>query len=175
VQAGGEQDFVKVLDFGNAKRSVLGEDVALTRTGLSVGTPQWMPPEAFAGIEASAATDVYALGATLYLLLAGRPPFSGASVVELAREHSTLPPPELPECVPDDLAKVVKRCLRKAPQERYATGRELAEALLACEDASRSSGAEPAKAPAAHQARRVDALSETQPATDARPFLGRER
>jgi eukaryotic-like serine/threonine-protein kinase len=168
VQAGGEEDFVKVLDFGIAKRSVLGEDVALTRTGLVVGTPQWMPPEAFAGVEASAATDVYALGATLYLLLTGAPPFPGASVAELVRSQSTLPPPVLPDSVPDDLAKVVRRCLCRAPHERYANGRELAEALLACADAGRGSGAASTKAAPARPAPQVDALGDTQPATEAR-------
>src|SRR5439155_15343068 len=78
TEIAGEYDFVKVLDFGIAQLKDSGVDAKLTATGAVVGTPAWLPPEAIRGTAIDARADVYALGAVLYFLLAGRPPFEGA-------------------------------------------------------------------------------------------------
>jgi serine/threonine-protein kinase len=136
--AGGERDFVKVLDFGIAKLTAARDDeTALTRAGSVIGTPKWMAPEAFMGKTVGAPADVYALGAILYLLLKGAPPISGETLGELAEAHTQMAPLPLPDSVPADVAAVTMRCLRKSPDERYANAGDLVEALAACSDAGR--------------------------------------
>jgi serine/threonine-protein kinase len=160
---GGEPDFVKVLDFGIAKLAADREDVALTRTGLVLGTPQWLAPEAFAGQRVGPQADVYALGAVLYLILAGRPPFEGSTLVALAEAHVHREPPPLPGSVPQDLAAVVGVCLRKNPAERFATARDLVEALAACSDAGRWSMLPAQPLTAGERVSKVDAMGATKP------------
>jgi eukaryotic-like serine/threonine-protein kinase len=120
---------VKVVDFGLATHP--GRE-RLTRSGLAVGTPGFMSPEQIKGEGATAASDVWALGVTLYEMLAGRPPFRGDSLP--ATVYSTVheDPPDLrvarPE-VPAWLAGVVARCLQKNPGMRYADARGVHQAL----------------------------------------------
>ena len=133
TNAGGERDFVKVLDFGIAKlTSVRDEETALTRAGSMIGTPKWMAPEAFRGKPVEAPADVYGLGAVLYLLLTGTAPMPGETLGELAEAHSNKTPAPLPTTVPADIAAVIERCLKRAPEERYPNAGALAEALAAC-------------------------------------------
>jgi len=135
TNAGGERDFVKVLDFGIAKlTSVRDEETALTRAGSMIGTPKWMAPEAFRGKPVEAPADVYGLGAVLYLLLTGTAPMPGETLGELAQAHlnETQAPLPLPSSVPADIAAVIERCLKRAPEERYPNAGALAEALAAC-------------------------------------------
>jgi tRNA A-37 threonylcarbamoyl transferase component Bud32 len=137
--AGGERDFVKVLDFGIAKHVGKADATAtLTRVGSVVGTPRWMAPEAFFTLSPVEATaDVYGLGAVLYLLLTGRAPIAEESLPQIVAAHTQGTIAALPASVPRDLAAVVERCLRKAPEERYLNAGALAEALAACADAGR--------------------------------------
>jgi hypothetical protein len=129
----------KIADFGFAKR--LDADQGLTQSGDVFGTPHYMAPEQALGRtrQVGPATDVYALGAVLYEMLTGRPPFVGSSVLETleqVREHDPVPPGRLQPAVPHDLEVICLKCLRKGPADRYAGANELAadlEAYLAGE------------------------------------------
>jgi eukaryotic-like serine/threonine-protein kinase len=132
----GEEDFLRVLDFG-VVRDVTDLAPHLTQEGAMVGTPTFMAPEAFGGSEATARSDIYSLGATLYFLLTGQPPFDGESSAKLWMAHARTPlvPPSLRrDGVPASFERIVLRCLEKEPEARYADGTELGEALDAVED-----------------------------------------
>ncbi len=121
---------VKVADFGLAKRP--GSDMTVTATGASLGTPLYFPPEVARGEQADARSDLYSLGATFYHLIAGRPPFQGASMAELAIKHANDPVPPLRQAAPDApaaLCGIIQRLLRKNPSERYQSANDLLEAL----------------------------------------------
>jgi serine/threonine protein kinase len=121
----------KVSDFGLAK--CLGAEAARqTRTGVVLGTPGYMAPEQAAGkvAEVGPAADIWALGAILYELLTGRPPFVGPTPLDAARQVTTeepVPPRRLQRTVPRDLETVCLKCLEKDPAKRYASALELAE------------------------------------------------
>lgn len=122
----------KIADFGLAKR--LDADISHTQTGAVLGSPSYMAPEQAEGrVRAiGPATDVYALGAILYELLTGRPPFVGASLLETldqVRSHEPAPPQTLQPTVPQDLATICLKCLMKKPAERYESADALAQDL----------------------------------------------
>jgi tetratricopeptide (TPR) repeat protein len=122
----------KISDFGVARR--LGPDTELTRTGARVGTPSYMAPEQASGNSGTAgpAVDVYALGAVLYELLTGRPPFRAETAAETERqviEEEPAPPSHLNAGVPRDLETVCLKCLHKDPRRRYARAADLAADL----------------------------------------------
>ncbi|HEX5273398.1 MAG TPA: serine/threonine-protein kinase, partial [Gemmataceae bacterium] len=120
-----------VTDFGLAKR--LTGDGALTRTGLLVGTPNYMAPEqASSGNAVTIAADVYGLGAVLYHLLTSRPPFQGDGPAEtlLALRDSDPPRPRsLDPTSPPDLETICLKCLQKRPGARYGGAAEVADEL----------------------------------------------
>ena len=122
----------KIADFGLAK--VLETDSQITGSGLILGTPSFMAPEQASG-EAKAAgpaADIYALGAILYTLLTGRPPFRAATVPETLRqvqEEAPVSPCRLQPSLPRDIETVTLKCLQKRPADRYATAAALAEDL----------------------------------------------
>ncbi len=123
---------LKLTDFGLAKQmeSVSG----LTRTGALLGTPQYMAPEQADGRthEFGPAVDIYALGAILYEMLTGRPPFRGVTVMETleqVRRDEPAPPSRLVPRLPRDLSVICLKCLEKAPGRRYRTAGELADDL----------------------------------------------
>jgi tetratricopeptide (TPR) repeat protein len=118
-----------VTDFGLAKR--LGEVDELTLSGAVLGTPSYMAPEQSAGRRGSVttATDVYGLGAVLYALLAGQPPFGGDSVLETlerVRQNPPTAPSRFNAKLPTDLEVICLKCLEKDPKRRYASAQELA-------------------------------------------------
>ncbi|MGE0707040.1 MAG: serine/threonine-protein kinase [Planctomycetota bacterium] len=120
-----------LADFGVAHVSDRTE--ALTRTGELLGTPSFMAPEQASGAPVSAATDVYALGATLYAMLTGAPPFLGEPVQVLfaVLERAPRPPRELAPGLDPALEAIVLRCLEKQPAARFSSAGELAQALAA--------------------------------------------
>ena len=112
----------RVTDFGLAKR--LQADSGLTGSGQIMGTPSYMPPEQAGGHRGGVgpATDVYALGATLYALITGRPPFQAATamdtVIQVVAEEP-VPPRRLNPAIPRDLETIILKCLEKEPPKRY--------------------------------------------------------
>ena len=122
----------KITDFGLA-RTVQGQ-AGLTRTGFTVGTPEYMAPEQAGGDSGRVgpAVDVYALGVILYQLLTGRPPFRGESPAEVLRAQASAPPiapRRLEPRVPRDLETIALKALEKEPAHRYRTAEALAEDL----------------------------------------------
>ncbi|QVL33730.1 protein kinase [Telmatocola sphagniphila] len=123
----------KIADFGLARQ--LDTDSSETQSGAVIGTPSYMAPEQAAGManEAGPATDVYALGAILYECLTGKPPFKAESMMktlDLVRNAQPVRPSLLQPGVPLDLETICLKCLRKEPENRYASAAELADELV---------------------------------------------
>ena len=139
-----EGERVKVLDFGIAKLRDMVGTTALTQTGTVIGTPYYMSPEQCKAEHLDARSDVYSLGAMMYEMLAGGPPFTAATATGIVAKHLTQPPPPLPPelRVPSDLEAVIMRALSKDPKDRQADAtefsRELQSAMLGQTAPSRS-------------------------------------
>jgi hypothetical protein len=125
-------DRPRITDFGLAK--FLNHDSRTTQSGVVMGSPSYMPPEQAAGRhgDIGPASDVYSLGAMLYELLTGRPPFRGstpmATMIDVL-EADPIAPRRLNADIPPDLETICLKCLEKSPSARYATARALAEEL----------------------------------------------
>lgn len=122
----------RITDFGLAKR-IAGEK-HLTATGQVLGTPSFMPPEQAAGDggQIDGTADVYALGAVLYALLVGRPPFQADNPIDTVLQvlyRDAVAPRQLNARIPRDLETICLKCLRKTPWRRYADAAALADDL----------------------------------------------
>ncbi|MDA1040175.1 MAG: serine/threonine-protein kinase [Planctomycetota bacterium] len=121
---------VKVADFGLAR--VREQDLGLTQDGTTLGTPLYMSPEQAEGRDVDPRSDLYSLGATVYHLLAGRPPFSGTTGVAVAMAHvrdPLVPLESLRPDLPESLVGIVNRLLAKRADDRYATAADLLHAV----------------------------------------------
>ena len=121
--------FVKVMDFGIAK--IMGEK-GKTRVGIRIGTLWYMSPEQIRGEEATALTDIYSLGITLYQMITGQVPFIGELEFDIMRGHleeTPVPPWKIKRDVPKELGEVILKAIAKKPSERYQSIREFSEAL----------------------------------------------
>jgi serine/threonine protein kinase len=141
VSRKGEEDFVKVLDFGISKDLELSvsEDgerrAALTRPDVAIGTPVYMAPEQAAGKPANPLTDVYAAGGLLYEMLTGCPPCAGTDAMDVLHKKAHEDPvpiatlrPELPR----EVQRLVMRALSRAPRDRHPSMTALKDDLLGC-------------------------------------------
>jgi len=138
-ERGGVFDVIKVVDFGLVTEFSPAQGESSER-GLLIGTPLYMAPEIISDPgRASPMSDLYALGALGYFLLAGRNVFEGENAAEICAKHLD----ELPEApsrragtaVPGDLESIILRCLEKDPAARPSSAAEVRDALLACRDA----------------------------------------
>ncbi|MGD9346296.1 MAG: serine/threonine-protein kinase, partial [Candidatus Aminicenantes bacterium] len=123
----------KIMDFGIA-RSVQGESI--TRTGVMVGTPDYMSPEQVEGKSIDARTDLYSLGVILYEMAAGKVPFEGDTPITVGVKHKTEKPREpkaINPQIPEALNRVILRCMAKDKEKRYKSANELLSALRSIE------------------------------------------
>ncbi len=126
-----ENDQPKVTDFGLAKSMTTGSDQ--TRTGAVLGTPSYMSPEQAAGLRTlGPAADVYSLGAILYELLTGKPPFIGdtaLATLKMVAEQEPISPQLINPLADPDLVTICLKCLEKDPRRRYASAEAMADDL----------------------------------------------
>lgn len=121
---------IKIADFGIARHP---DFTSMTKTGYVMGTPMYMPPEVFAGEDASASSDIYSYGATLYHLLTGVPPYVADRASELADHHkNTIPSPI--KIFRDDISEeldsfIVYECMAKRLQDRPKSMKDVAEII----------------------------------------------
>lgn len=125
-------DEVVLTDFGLSKQ--MGVEKGLTATGAALGTPSYMSPEQAAGKneDQGVATDVYAMGAILFALLTGRPPFQADTVLQTLMQVIQRPAPNVRQLRSDvhgDLETIVSKCLEKSPALRYPSAKALADDL----------------------------------------------
>ena len=127
---------VKVADFGLARVLAGPEGVELTQEGMTLGTPLYMSPEQAEGRPVDARSDLYSLGATVYHLLTGRPPFDGATSLAVAMAHIKEPLVPLTERrpgLPAGLCRIVDRLLAKEPAGRFSMPTDLLHAVAELE------------------------------------------
>ncbi len=133
-----------VSDFGIARALTTAASQQLTATGLAIGSPAYMSPEqATAAREVDGRSDLYSLGCVLYELLAGHPPFLGATAREVLARHTLDPVPPLRtvrSVVPEGVERAVMRALAKAPADRFPTATEFVTALKGDHEATRPRG-----------------------------------
>jgi eukaryotic-like serine/threonine-protein kinase len=129
ITPGGE---VKVADFGLARVVRDGEALNLTQVGITMGTPLYMSPEQVEGRAVDPRSDLYSFGVTCYHMLAGHPPFDGATALNVAVQHLKTEPKRLEALcpqLPDGLCRIVHKLLAKKPDDRYQTAIDLLKDL----------------------------------------------
>ena len=134
---GGEADIAKVLDFGLVKLTGDPDSPELTTDRTVSGTPTFMSPEQATGdVALDPRADIYSLGAIAYFALTGQPPFKGNTAMAVMIAHArdpVVPPSQINGAVPDDLERIVLRCLAKLPDDRYQDVKALAKDLANCQ------------------------------------------
>lgn len=138
---GGQMDFVKVLDFGIAKRSEAEDQskTKLTKQGMVLGTPPYMSPEQFSGQQLDARSDIYSLGIMAYEMLTGRLPFEGKTPWEWATKHLTAAPAPLEldprgASLPPNKRSAIMRALAKDRDQRHANVMEFSAEFTGMHD-----------------------------------------
>jgi serine/threonine-protein kinase len=138
VDRAGKKDFVKVLDFGIAKRANEPDsrEQKLTQQGTVLGTPPYMSPEQFSGRPIDARSDIYSLGVMAYEMLTGRLPFAANTPWEWATQHMTQPPIPIESHAegmraPAGMRNAIVRALAKAPEDRFQTVKAFIDAFAA--------------------------------------------
>ncbi|MEV4238542.1 protein kinase [Nocardia sp. NPDC050408] len=119
---------VKITDFGIAKAV---DASPVTKTGMVMGTAQYIAPEQAVGEDATSASDVYALGVVGYEALAGQRPFTGDGAITVAMKHVREAPPPMPSDLPPNVRELIEITMGKDPALRYASGGEFADAVAA--------------------------------------------
>jgi serine/threonine-protein kinase len=125
------EGIVKILDMGLASFSSKAKSAEAEGEGVA-GTADFMPPEVANGQEATAASDLYSLGCTLYYLLTGRVPFPGSDMIAALIKHQTQEPERIDDLrpeVPEDLADIARKLMAKKPSDRHADAAQVATAL----------------------------------------------
>jgi serine/threonine-protein kinase len=137
IERAGQKDFVKVLDFGIAKRSkeVDEKEQKLTQQGMVLGTPPYMSPEQFTGQAIDKRSDIYSLAVMAYEMLTGRLPFRANTAWEWATQHMTQQPIPIETMAegmraPEPMRAAIRKGLAKAPEERFQSVKEFGEAFL---------------------------------------------
>lgn len=129
------KDQVYVLDFGVARAIMASADESLTSTGVAVGTPAYMSPEqALADHNVDARSDIYSLGCVAYEMIAGIPPFVGATPQSVMARRFIAPPPplhELRDLIPPEIEYAVMKSLTKSPADRWQKIEDFGQALSA--------------------------------------------
>jgi eukaryotic-like serine/threonine-protein kinase len=158
TERAGTKDFVKVLDFGIAKRSNEEDkqEQKLTQQGMVLGTPPYMSPEQFTGQPIDKRSDIYSLGVMMYEMISGRLPFDANTAWEWATQHMTVPPHALESTpngakVPPRMKAAIMKALEKNKENRWSSVREFADAIAGDAPPASVSGANlaPLAAPAA--------------------------
>ena len=127
------REIAKVVDFGIAKAVEEGPNESLTRTGLVIGTPEYMSPEQLLGDPVDARSDIYSLGCILYQMLTGRRPFDEPTREQMIKRRLTEKAPhprDLVPSLPKTLDLVVARMLSRSPRDRYGTAAEVRDLLI---------------------------------------------
>jgi serine/threonine-protein kinase len=128
----GGREVAKVVDFGIAKAMQENPGDPLTRTGLVIGTPEFMSPEQLLGDPIDARSDLYALGCILHLMLTATPPFAAATREQMIKRRLAENAPHVQQIdpgLPDSLDRIVERLLARSPAERYGSAAEVRDAL----------------------------------------------
>jgi serine/threonine-protein kinase len=126
------KEVAKVVDFGIAKAIQENAGDALTRTGLVIGTPEFMSPEQLLGDPIDARSDLYAMGCIMHLMLTASPPFSAATREQMIKRRLSEEAPHIQHLdpgLPDSLDRVVNRLLARTPTDRYGSAAEVRDAL----------------------------------------------
>ena len=170
------KEVAKVVDFGIAKAIQENAGDALTRTGLVIGTPEFMSPEQLLGDPIDARSDLYALGCIMHLMLTASPPFAAATREQMIKRRLSEEAPHIQHLdpgLPDSLDRIVNRLLARSPGDRYGSAAEVRDALagtharrLDVEGMVRSSKPTPRSAPT--QAFESAALAPTEQTETAR-------
>ena len=135
-------DVAKVLDFGLVREEFSqGDEAKLTKEGTFSGSPLYMCPEQMKAYDKlDARSDIYSLGAVAFYAVTGRPPFVAENIWDIVVAHSrdpVEPPSEVNRAVPEDLERVILRCLEKRPEDRYQDVESLDQALANCQCAGK--------------------------------------
>lgn len=138
LEQGDEKDFVKLLDFGLVKDTEAADEEDLTQAGVFMGSPKYMSPEQIQGERVDGRSDIYSVGVIFFELLTGRPPFEREKQVQILMDHLNAPIPAMSSIeghppVPGDLEAIVRKCLAKKREERFADMDALLLALKALE------------------------------------------